>query len=226
MSMPVGTVDALYREDPKRVEDVFKEAFRQDILPLTGRFFFDNLAFASPLIDVLENRDWAGRPIVPMSLMDNSESEQYLKDTSGFAKAMGKVLNESPLKIEYILNSWSGGLYRRAGNIPKSVDKITGKEKTENAWDIPIIGTLFVREPYAPKEAIGRFYDELEKLNQGYADKTLTRDGEYKRRVYQRISYRLRPLWKDLREKDLTTEERKKIYKDVEELIKIAESEK
>lgn len=213
---PVVICDALYRADKTKVTQFFEQVLKGDVYPLT-----EWPAIVSPVIDVLQNKDWAGRPIVPRGVEGKLPSDQYKKYTTEFCKVIGKIFNYSPAKIEHLLNSWSGGLYRRTGAM---TEKLLGLKKTEmQPADWPVIGRLFVRDPYAPKASIEKFYKEKERLNQMYQSRKIApgSDLDKKRKRYNSINTKyLSPRWKALT-KTKTIKQRERIYKEIGALVKV-----
>jgi len=213
-SMPVTVIDALYTVDPGKITDFLGEVYKADIKPL-----FDWPAAIGPYLDIRRNKDWADRPIVPRSVEGKMPEDQYNDYTTAFAKTLGKIFKQSPSQIEYALNSYSGGIYRR---IAKSTELATGhrgKELTPKDW--PLIGTLFLRDPYAPKKSIEDFYSEMELLNRMYQSDRIKPDSKMdlrRRKLNNRNRY-ISLFWKKLRVAK-TIDERKQIYAKIGGLIK------
>jgi hypothetical protein len=217
--MPVAVLNSLYRSNPQAVKDMFGQMFMQDIHPLTGWYFFDQFAAIGPLIDVAQNKDWAGRPVVPQKFENKLAEDQYKEYTTKFAIVLGKIFKVSPLQIEYVMNAWSGGLYRRAG---RGAELALGVAEIKQPADYPVIGTLFVRDSYAPKARIEKFYKRRDLLNEKYGSDKITAEEKIDRAMYNRISRGLSAYWTKL-EKAKTIKERKKIYSKIDELIDFAE---
>ena len=216
-STPVAMFNALYRADPKRIKEHFEQVLKGDVYPLA-----EWPAIVAPLIDVLQNKDWAGRPIVPRGVEGKLPSDQYKEYTTEFCKTIGKIFKQSPAKIEYLINAWSGGLYRRTGRIAGIITKAP-EERQLADW--PIIGAIIVRDPYAPKRSIERFYDEKEQLNRMYQSKKIEPESDLdrKRKRYNYISTKFLSLYWDKLQKTRAVAERKKIYQKINDLIKKAQ---
>ena len=213
---PVTIVDALYNADKTRVTEFFKKVLEADVYSLA-----EWPAIVSPVIDVLQNKDWAGRPIVPRSVEEKLPSDQYKEYTTQFAKDIGEIFEMSPAQIEHLMNSYSGGLYRR---VTSTAELAAGRrEKELAAVDIPIVGKLFVRDPYAPKASIERFYKRKELLEAKFQSKKITAEEIGERAVYNAIGNVLTELWKLLRE-EKTIDGRKGLYKKINDLIKNTKS--
>ena len=121
MSAPVAALDAQYRKDPKIVTEMFEESLKQ-ANP------FDWPAAVSPIIDVLKNEDFAGRPIVSKASEYKLPEDQYGNYTNQLMKKIiGQQLKVPPAQLEHIVNGYSGGLYQR---VSKSIDLTTQEEIT------------------------------------------------------------------------------------------------
>lgn len=115
-----------------------------------------------PLLEVAINEDWAGRPIVsPWDILTLPESAQVKRHTTGFSRELGQYLDYSPAKLDHLFNGYTGGLYRRLYRLFLPETDLIGEQ---SASDLPVIGTLFMREPQYPAKPLRDFYDERERL--------------------------------------------------------------
>ena len=64
----------------------------------------------SPIIDVATNETWYGEDMVPTRLQDLPAAEQFDESTDSISKWLGEKLNISPIKINYLLDQYSGGV--------------------------------------------------------------------------------------------------------------------
>ena len=64
----------------------------------------------APITQVLTNTTWYGEDLVPTRLQDLPAAQQYDESTDAFSKWLGEKLNISPVKINYLLDQYSGGL--------------------------------------------------------------------------------------------------------------------
>lgn len=62
----------------------------------------------SPLRDVASNTTWYGSKIEGQEFDDTRPRERYDESTSSIAIALGKVFNQSPKKIHYLLDQYTG----------------------------------------------------------------------------------------------------------------------
>ena len=70
---------------------------------------FDNNIFA-PIRQALSNNAWYGDDIVPSSMQDLPAAEQYDESTDAISKWLGEKTNTSPMKWNYLLDQYSGGV--------------------------------------------------------------------------------------------------------------------
>jgi len=210
-SIPVAALDAKYNDDPEEVKRIFTEAAR-DANPA------DWPALVGPVIDVMTNKDWAGNPIVTQSMARKLPEDQYKPWTTQLMRKVGKTLDVSPAKTEYVVNSYTGGLYGRAA---RTVELGINGPETPSDW--PVIGTLFMREPHRPSKQIEAFYEQLENLSEKDASGKASGRERSQLKQLRFIQRKLSPYWKRLRAENITDAERKKVYAGIERWLKVAE---
>jgi hypothetical protein len=208
-SAPVAALDVMYQKDPASVYSVFEQALKQGN-PL------DWPASVKPMIDILHNRNFMDTPIVPKSVEGKLPADQYTANTSWVMRMLGKTMNVSPAQLEYVVNSYSGGLFNR---VAQSVESFSKKEKAMSDW--PVIGTLFLRESYAPRAQIEKFYTRIDELNRANQSDKATGAEVAERLKMNRASIKLRPLW-DKMQQDKTDAGRKEIYGQIKQIITAA----
>jgi len=64
----------------------------------------------APIIQVANNETWYGEDLVPTRLADLPASEQYDESTDSISRWLGEKLDISPVKINYLLDQYSGGV--------------------------------------------------------------------------------------------------------------------
>jgi hypothetical protein len=80
----------------------------------------------TPWIGLLSNRDYRDRPIVPEHIMENAEKQDwYTQYTTELSKKIGSAVGASPAQLEYLLDSYTGGLYRRVALMAENVDDVS-----------------------------------------------------------------------------------------------------
>lgn len=64
----------------------------------------------APIVQVVNNKTWYGDDLVPTRLQDLPNAEQYDESTDAISKWLGSVTNQSPYKINYLLDQYTGGV--------------------------------------------------------------------------------------------------------------------
>lgn len=64
----------------------------------------------APIFQVANNKTWYGDDLVPSRLADLPEEEQFDESTDAISKWLGETVGYSPVKINYLLDQYSGGL--------------------------------------------------------------------------------------------------------------------
>ena len=81
-----------------------------------------SISLFTPWIGLLRNQDYRGRPIVPQHIMDNREKQDwYTQYTTELSKKIGGFVGASPAQLEYLLDSYTGGLYRRTALMAENI---------------------------------------------------------------------------------------------------------
>lgn len=210
-ALPVAALDEMFRENPGEVKEIFKESLKQ-ANPL------DWPAVAGPIIDIKSNEDFTGAPIVPRRVEGALPEDRVKPHTTKLIRRIGKSLGQSPAQIEHLVNSYSGGLYGRLSKL------IEANDRDGTPSDIPVIGTLFLRDSFAPRRQIETFYNRLELLQQKKQSKKISKTEDIERRIMFKIRGRLSKLWKKLRSAE-TKKERKELYGIIKEQIKLSNRE-
>ena len=86
--------------------DTFFDLFWDNIAP--NNPLTDNMI--APLVQTLTNNAWYSADIVPKRLQGLPAEEQYDESTDIVSKWLGEKLNVSPMKINYLLDQYLGGI--------------------------------------------------------------------------------------------------------------------
>lgn len=205
-TLPVAALDAMYRKDPNKVKDMFEFSLKQ------GNPFGVTAAFG-PVLDIARNKDFADRPIVPRSVEGKLPEDRFKAHTSQLMRLIGKKLKVSPAQLEFLINSYSGGMYGRIARLLSGKGDVEGSKS-----DLPVIGTLFLRDPFAPKQQIQDFYTRFDLLSQKNQSDKITRDEKREFLIRNKIARAISPQWK-LLSASKTVKQRKEIYGRIETAI-------
>lgn len=156
LRIPKGRVLALFQSTTSRTMSLkdksFKEAFEG---------YGDNIETAlspvnnfrtifSPISDVKTNTTWYGGEIESQKYSKISPKYRYDDETSAIAKLIGQTINYSPLKIDYILDQYTGVF----GDIFLSIGTTKGQTSLEDNF---VVDTTY-KNKYSSE-----FYSKLEK---------------------------------------------------------------
>ena len=200
-ALPVAAIEELRTPGTlKKAWDVMANNVGPELMP----------AVLSPIRDIWRNEDWAGRSIVPQHIAETRLPEdQFTQYTTEIAKKIGSLAGWSPAKVEHLINSYSGGLYRR---LARSIDNLKDPSYfIEEPAKLPVLGTLFLRKGLT--KTVNEFYERTDLLKQkvGSQKASLEEIGELKGLLS--LQHKFRPIWEETRslQKETTAESRAKI---------------
>jgi len=117
-----------------------------------------------PMYDLDRNQNFTGAPIIPSYLEDVSPSEQYRYYTSESMIALGRKMNISPIKAEYIVRGYLGTLGTWAlGFSDAMIGDVNGwGQEPEKNWRDGILLSPFVNHgPLRRTDAEDDLYELL-----------------------------------------------------------------
>ncbi len=101
---------------PNLADDAVKDivGFIQGDTTLKDAFgdILGNFGVLGVMAYAMANRDFLGKPIESSSFENSAEREKYTGRTSKLAYALGQVLNQSPIMIDYIGQQMLGGFWK------------------------------------------------------------------------------------------------------------------
>lgn len=130
----------------------------------------DSNFFSPATWNIATNKDFAGRAIVPQSMIMDKRSKylQYDDKTSSIAKEIGKLSSNvidgglSPKQLDYLIKSYTGVIGQLG--IPLT---------TPGGSPGKTISSQFVSDPLFSNQATTDFYDKLDKLSSAATDKNI-----------------------------------------------------
>ena len=113
----------------------------------------------SPITSAITNKSWSGNKIVSDSMAKRPVEEQFNEKTDELSKKLGKQLGISPMKINYVIDQYSGVL----GDL--ILPQIT--PRSSNGSSNPVINIL--KDNYSfdaanSNKSVGNFYETKNKL--------------------------------------------------------------
>lgn len=157
-TFPGRIAEWMKRNRPDAMEGFPKLMLKNSVpnpIPQAGQMIFEDFLSGPQGWDV-----WRGRTIVPDSLSDLPPDLQWTEQTSRLAKEVGSRLNYSPMKVDHIIESTTGGV---------------GKLLTGRSDPFSRFTTRPLRVSNQPTED---FYVELERMRMEAARAKTTGEGE------------------------------------------------
>lgn len=202
----------------------FKETVDNNFNP--PNFLTDNI-LAPLLINLPQNKDFAGRAIVPESLVNVSPKNQQDYTTSGVAKGVANVANflddkglpmsdtlKSPKKVDYLIDQY-GGYYGQVAQAATGGNVDNAAALGQNVAVEPF-KQRFTADARFSSGPVSDFYDAKEKAliekNDAKLEGKETSEGQIKSKVYNKISKQMSELTKE--EKDIQSSNLPKKEKD------------
>ena len=164
--IPKGRALSLFESAARRGID--KTNGKEDAFKGYGQLVMNQIApnnpldnnIASPIFAAINNKSWSGNKIVSDSMAKRPVEEQFNEKTDELSKKLGKQLHISPMKINYVLDQYSGVL----GDL--ILPQIT--PRSSNGTSNPIVSILkdnYTFDAANSNKSVGNFYDVKGKLN-------------------------------------------------------------
>lgn len=150
--LPVAAVDSAYRKNPKRINQWFEHLWRE-YNPFWDEIIPDVL---EPALEVSINYSFFREsPIETERLLQKEPRDRWEHYTTEASKYFGYWLNVSPLKLDYLIHGYSGGLGTDILRIPEEgPTRALGYGRALKQWE--------------RGESIREFYTELRSVEQEY----------------------------------------------------------
>ena len=172
----------------------------------------------APIIQAYNNETWYGDDLVPTRLQDLPAAEQYDESTDVFSKWLGETLNVSPVKINYLLDQYSGGV----GDV--LLPMLTPEaESGDNSFMGNMIAPLkkkFTVDSEMNNQNVSDFYDKKDELTTNAKMSTATDEDVLRNKYMNSINGELSDLYKLKREIQNSNLSDKEKYEKVREVQK------
>lgn len=203
-TLPVQALQSASDKDKQAVGDALVDSIGQ-FVPVNSPFDLVP-AMLKPATEALANYDsFKNRAIDNGGDLEKLPKDRYTDYTSKAAVEIGKLLNVSPKRIDQMIRGYTGGL---GSNVLATIDAVTSTStKPKTAADLPVVGTLFSRDPSGGGAYSTQVYDRFTQLSQQKGSHALSF-------AEQRELDRLEEVTKDLSE--WRTADRKDPAKDAE----------
>jgi len=167
-------LDWIYGNDPDTVTKLGQHLF-QEVSPFTSPIDFAPTAFRPAAEQYANKKSFTGTPIIPERMEDTEPSEQYTDWTPEIYKTLGKHLNISPLRIETLVNSYTGGTGRNIANISDEIMESLGMIEDNDNTKFRVLGVDLTQMPVTKRflsenplgtrgSSVQNFYEKLDEL--------------------------------------------------------------
>lgn len=152
----------------------------------------------SPITQVMSNKTWYGGDLVPTRLQNVPANEQYDESTDMFSRWLGDKLNISPMKINYVLNQYSGGV----GDVvlPMITPKATNDADSVGDYLLAPFKDKFTTNAIMNNKNPGDLFETSEKLTTNAKSSKATDDDVLKNKFINSIKTEMNELYKQKRE--------------------------
>lgn len=174
----------------------------------------------APLVQAVTNKTWYGEDLVPQRLQDSPSAEQYDESTDKFSKAVGKALNISPMKINYVLDQYTGLVGDMI--LPALTPEVTSGSEGALGYAIAPLKDKFTTDGVMNKQVITDFYSKSEELTKNANKTTATNEDILKNKYLNSVKAEMNNLYKQKREiqnSDLSNKEKYAQVRDVQRQI-------
>jgi ribosomal protein L4 len=203
--IPKGRTVAVIQDAIKQISDLATGNDEADLKSFL-QLVVTNLAPANPIennilapiTQVMNNETWYGEDLVPTRLQDLPASEQYDESTDIFSKWLGGKLDISPVKINYLLDQYSGGL----GDVV--LPMLTPEaESGDNSFAGNMIAPLkkkFTVDSVINNQNVSDFYETSEELTTNAKMSTATEEDVLMNKYINSVKGEMSDLYKKKRE--------------------------
>lgn len=162
----------------------------------------------SPIVNVATNKTWYGSDLVPKRLQNEKPQDQYDESTDAFSKWLGQTMGWSPIKINYLLDQYGGG-----------ISDILLPMSTPQAEENNLFADKFTVDATMKNGNPGKFFEMKDSLDKS---STASDEDQIKSKYANIVNSDLSELYKQKREiqmSDATDDYKKKAIKDVQNKI-------
>lgn len=165
----------------------------------------------APLIQAYNNKTWYKTDLVPKRLQNQLPKYQYNEKTDKISMWLGENLNISPIKINYLIDQYSGGF----GDL--ILPMLTPQAENN------IITDKFTTSAVMKNKTVGEFYDALDKYEKLKNSPNATEEETTKYAYLSKVSSKVGKLYAQKRDiqmdSTLSDKEKKELVKDVQREI-------
>lgn len=201
----VNQVDKLATGDDSADLNTFLEVLANNLAPNNP---ISNNVLA-PIIQASTNKTWYGEDLVPQNLQDLPSAEQYDESTDSISKAIGNTFNISPMKVNYLLDQYTGLVGDMI--LPALTPEVTSGTEGALGFAIAPLKDKFTTDGVMNKQVITDFYDKSDELTSNAKKSTATSEDILRNKYLNSVKAEMNDLYKQKREiqnSDLTNKEK------------------
>ena len=232
--IPKGRTVAVIQEGVRQMQNLATGDDEADLKTFLD-LFITNLApnnpidnnVLSPIVQVAKNETWYGEDLVPTRLQDLPAAEQYDESTDSFSRWLGEMTNFSPVKINYLLDQYTGGI----GDVvlPMMTPEAKSDADTFGEQMLAPLKSKFTANATMNNQNVADFYDTSEKLTTEAKKSTATDEDVLRNKYINSVKAEMNELYAEKREiqnSDLSNSEKYnrvlEVQKQINELSKEA----
>ncbi len=203
--IPKGRTVAVIQDAIKQVSDIATGNGEEDLKSFL-ELVVTNLAPANPIesnilapiIQVKNNETWYGEDLVPTRLQDLPASEQFDESTDAISKWLGEKLDISPVKINYLLDQYSGGV----GDVvlPMLTPEAESGDNSPVGNAIAPFKKKFTVDSVMNNQNVSDFYDTSDELTTNAKMSTATDEDILMNKYINSVKGEMSDLYKQKRE--------------------------
>lgn len=203
--IPKGRTVAVIQDAIKQISDTATGNDEADLKSFL-QLVVTNLAPANPIennilapiMQVKNNETWYGDDLVPTRLQDLPASEQYDESTDVLSKWLGEKLDISPVKINYLIDQYSGGL----GDVvlPMLTPEAESGDNSVVGNMIAPLKKKFTVDSVMNNQNVSDFYETSEELTTNAKKSTATDEDVLKNKYINSVKADMSELYKQKRE--------------------------
>lgn len=152
----------------------------------------------APIIQVKNNETWYGEDLVPTRLQDLPAAEQYDESTDKLSKWLGEKLNVSPVKINYLLDQYTGGLGDTF--LPMLTPEAESGDNSAVGNLLAPLKSKFTTDSVMNNQNVSDFYDTKDELTTAAKSAKATDTDVLKNKYMNSVNADLSELYKQKRE--------------------------
>lgn len=202
--IPKGRTVAVIQDAIKQVSDRSTGNGEEDLNSFL-QLVVTNLAPANPIennilapiVQVKQNKTWYGDDLVPTRLQDLPASEQYDESTDSISRWLGENLDISPVKINYLLDQYSGGVGDLV--LPMLTPEAESGDNTLQGNMMAPLKKKFTVDSVMNNQNVSDLYDTSDELTTNAKKSTATDEDVLKNKYMNSIKAEMSELYQQKR---------------------------